>query len=152
MQITGARNSRGFTLVESLISFVLFALAFVSIYAGITHAITSMRMARENLRATQIMTEKLDVIRLYNWERLNDPKYLPRTFALRYAPGGGGLNTSEGAIYQGQIFISNPPITANYGPRMKLVSVQLTWKTGSTQRSRSMSTLVAQDGLQSYVY
>ena len=152
MQITGARKSQGFTLVESLISFVLFALAFVSIYGGITHGVTSMRMARENLRATQIMSEKLEVIRLYSWDRMNDPNFLPRTFALRYAPGGGGHNTSEGAIYQGNITIADAPITANYRPSLKLVTVRLTWKTGSTPRTRSMSTLVAVDGLHSYVY
>jgi Tfp pilus assembly protein PilV len=150
----GARS--GFTIIETIIGIALFGISFISLYAAMAQSLTSIHLSRENVRATQVILEKFEVIRLYNWQRLNDPLYLPRTFEVTYTPpGSGGLpspNTRPGTTYHGTITITEPPFSANYSSNMKLVTVEVTWMTGKLQRNRSLSTFVAFDGLHSYVY
>ena len=122
----------------------------------ITFCYSNLQFTRENLRATQIMAAKLEAIRLYNWEQINDPSFLPRTFVATYAsaPSSSGKNENRTAAttYQGTITITNAPFSANYSDKLRLVTVDLTWTTGKNARQRSMQSLVTFSGLQTYVY
>lgn len=54
----------GFSLVEAAVALGLVALVVGALYAGMTQVIAQSQSARENLRATQILLEKLETIRL----------------------------------------------------------------------------------------
>ena len=140
----------------------VFGVTCVSLYAGVTFGFNSVQLARENLRATQILVEKMEVIRLYSWDEVNEPGFIPATFEARYAPGGTFtttgpndrpvVNPAEGVTYYGTISITNAPMSENYRQNVKRVDLTVRWTTGKLERSRSLSTLVTWDGLQSYVY
>ena len=63
----------GFTLIEGIMGVGIMGVLFVSLYTGMTTGFGVVRMARENLRATQVLQEKFETIRLYTWEQINTP-------------------------------------------------------------------------------
>ena len=152
----------GFSLVEVMVAIAIFGVTFVSLYAAVTFGFNSVQLARENLRATQILVEKMEVIRLYSWEELNEVGFMPATFQATYAPGATATTTgpanrpvvtpAEGVTYYGTITVTNAGMWENYRQNVKKVNLTVKWTTGKLERSRSLSTLVTQDGLQSYVY
>ena len=158
----GWRANPGFALVEVMVGFAIFGVIVVSLYAGVTFGFNSVQLARENLRATQILLEKMEVIRLYSWEEINEPGFVPGTFQATYAPGATTTSKSgnkevevpaEGVVYYGTISITNTPMTTeNYRQKVKRVDLTVKWTTGKLQRTRSLSTFVTESGLQSYVY
>jgi hypothetical protein len=140
----------GFGLVESLISVLVMGTVFVALYAGMATGFQSVRAARENLRATQILLEKFETIRLYNWDQITAPGFLPETFTNKFAPTQGATGTE----YIGRVTItpSMPPsMTEVYKSDMRMVVINLSWKSGSQARSRTFTNFVAKYGLQNYI-
>jgi len=136
-----------FTLIEGMIGVAVMGVVFVSLYTGMASGFQSIRTAQENLRATQVMTEKFEAIRLYNWEQINTPGFIPDTFAARYAPNA----SNPGITYNGTIRISAmgpEPYTTD----MRMVTVVLTWQSGPRTNTRVLTSYVGRYGLQNYVY
>lgn len=160
-----AKANCAFTLIEVMISMAVVALMFVSLYAGITQGLAVIATARENMRATQIMIEKIELLRLYSWDEVNTSGYIPRAFAERLMPSTttnssttassvANLTTPAGAgtIFVGTITFGAAPVDSGYSNAMRLVTLSVTWTNGNIQRSRSMQTLVAERGIHDYVY
>ena len=78
------KSHAGFTLTEIMVACLILGVSFFALFSGMTYCLGSLRFARENLRATEIMVDKMEAIRLYNWDRLNDPGYVPKTFTVPY--------------------------------------------------------------------
>ena len=147
------RSSRGtaFTFVEVTVSMAIVGVVVLAIYSGISAGVGSIRMARENLRATQILLEKTESIRLYTWDQINTTGFLPKNFIVPY---DATLTNTNGAsvLYYGTITITPFPNSVSYGPDLKRVRVELTWKTGSVPRTREILTYVSKSGIQNYMY
>lgn len=150
------RNSKAFTLVETFIASFIILFGMLSLYAGITYGMSVTEVTRENLRATQLILEKFETIRLYTWDQLNGKGVgtnvfvIPTSFTNSYAVDTTG--TSSGIIYTGSMTIATSPLSAGYSQDLKIVTVTLNWVSAGVQRSRTMQTLVARQGLQQYVY
>jgi len=151
-KLISARPSRAraaFSLVEVTIGMGVIGTVIVGLFSGFSSGFFTMRMARENLRATQIMLEKVETIRLYSWDQINTAGFIPPSFSATYDPQA---TNSQGLSYNGTMTISSAPIGSSYSNDMKLVTVRLNWKTGGLDRSREFSTYIARNGLQSYIY
>lgn len=122
----------------------------VTLYLAIAQGFAVLQVARENLRAIQILQEKMETIRLYSWDQIKQPGFIPSTFTDYYDPSGGAAN--KGAVYLGTVILTNAPASETYAADMKWVRVQLTWTSSNVRRQRSMQTFVSQYGLQNYVY
>jgi len=138
-----------FTLVEVMIGVAVMAVMFVSLYLGFTQGFAIIQLARENLRATQILQEKMETVRLYTWDQLNTAGFIPPTFTAPFYAAGA---TNQGIIYSGTLSISNPAMGESYAADMKQIDVQLSWNSGNVQRNRNMRTLVSKYGLHNYIY
>jgi len=143
----------GFTLIELIVAMAVIGVVVVALYSAISSGFTSIRLARENLRATQILVEKMEAIRLYDWDEITSAGFIPKTFAASY--DATTTNVTQGVIYTGQISIS--PVTpalmpVSYTNDLRLVTLQLNWTTGKLARSRVLSTYVCRTGLQNYKY
>ena len=147
-----------FTLMEVLVVVAIIGFEFVTLYLGMTQGFGIVQVARENLRATQILQEKMETIRLYTWDQINTAGFIPPTFTAAFYPAGSQTNQgaiNQGATYQGTVTISDvpPPLsTASYAKDMKMVVVQVRWQSGNIQRNRDMRTLVSHYGLHNYIY
>jgi type II secretory pathway pseudopilin PulG len=151
--VTTQAQNRGFFLVEAVVGLALLGLVCMALFSGLCNSTFSVQLTRDNLRATQIMAEKLDTIRLYSWKQLTNATYIRQGFnAPLYAPDPLSPSQTNSAVYEGTIHIDPAPISEIYGQDMRLVTVELKWKTGKLQRSRSMSTLVSRYGTYNYIY
>ena len=146
-------KSRGFSIAEAVVGMGVVGIVCVALYSGLNGGIGTVRMNRENERATQIMTEKLDTIRLYAWDKVTTAGYIPTTFTKPFnAVPPGTFNASPGTIYTGSVDITTIELPIAYKPNVRQVTVTLNWTSGSVARQRSMTTLVAKNGMQNYIY
>jgi len=126
---------------------IVIGVTVLTLYSAITSGFFSMRLARENLRATQIILEKMEVIRLLTWDQLQ-AGILPNTFTNTYDPS----NPQDKVKYSGTIAVGAiNPATRNYQPDMKKVTVTLKWNSSGINRERQLTTYVARYGIQNYV-
>ena len=77
------RVERAMTLVEVLIAVVGVGILMVTLYAAISQGFAIIQTARENLRATQVLQEKMETMRVYNWDQITTPGFVPSTFTRR---------------------------------------------------------------------
>ncbi len=139
-----------FTLIEVMMSSGLLAVMSVTLYMAIAQGFAVAEVARENLRATQILQEKMETIRLYSWDQINQPGFIPFAFTNYYDTSGSPGN--KGLVYQGTVVVTNVPINETYASNLRWVNIQVTWTSSNTRRQRSMQTYVSMYGLQNYVY
>lgn len=149
-----SRGNPGFNLIEVMVAVWVIGLMIVSLYGGFSYAFSEIRLSRENIRAAQILAERMEVLRMMNWDEVaNLPGYIPTTFTAPFNPGGSRTNGSEGGFsYSGTVTITRPPIKENYSNDLRMIQIQLTWPSGKVVRQRAMTTFVSQYGLQRYVY
>lgn len=140
----------GFTLVEVVMGGAALGIVIVTLYTMMAGGFRIVQNNRDNLRATQILINRMEGLRLFNWDQLVHSNMVPTTFTETYGPSGG--TNSTGTIYYGTMTISNTSLATSYSSQMKMVTVHLNWTNGSLSHSRSMSTFVSQYGVQNYIY
>jgi prepilin-type N-terminal cleavage/methylation domain-containing protein len=153
-----------FTLAEVMISVAVVGILFVSLYAGITSGFGVVNLARENLRATQVMQDRIEEMRLYTWDQVTSfgtsNSFIPATFNEPFYPNSTNLAASDlnatnnpgGFTYFGQISITNSGIDDSYSNDLRLVTVKVVWTNGTARRTRTLTTFVSQYGIQKYLY
>jgi hypothetical protein len=147
------RNTEaGFTLAEIMVGCVLLAVMAISMYGGISFGFASVTLARQNLRATQIALEKMEIVRMYSWDQVNSNGFVPPTFTAPYFPTFGGGNTNGGLVYYGTTTIANVSINPAYDVDMRQVLVTLNWTNKNVRQTLQMSTYISQYGMQRYIY
>jgi prepilin-type N-terminal cleavage/methylation domain-containing protein len=139
-----------FSLVEVMVGMMVLSVLILSLYAAIAWGFAIMRLARENIRATQVMTEKMETIRLYNWDQVNSNGFIPPTFSVPYYPIG--QTNGSGLTYYGIMSINNVDFGNSYDADMKQITVTLNWTNANLPRTRTVRTLVSRYGLQNYIY
>ena len=142
-----SKAASGFTLVEVLTAIGIIGIVSVSLYAGLAMSFNSVRNSRLELRATHILTEKLEALRLFNWEQVNTSGFIPEAFTERYEP-----TDSRSVVYQGQITLTNTSVPNAYSDTMRAVVAEITWDTAQGKRQKRMETLISQYGIQNYLY
>src|SRR5204863_9159663 len=80
------RSLAAFSLVEATVGMAIIGTTVGALFTGFTSGFFTMQLARENLRATQIMLEKMETIRLYSWKQVTNSAYIPNTFTNFYDP------------------------------------------------------------------
>jgi prepilin-type N-terminal cleavage/methylation domain-containing protein len=141
------RRQSAFTLLEVMIGVVLMGVMFVSLYVGFSSGFAIIRLARENLRATQILQEKTETLRLLTWEQLSQMK-------LEMAEPFYSTDSSLQSGLTYDLYISIPsasPVTdAIYAPDIRQVTVEARWTSGGVERRRSMTSYASRYGLHRY--
>lgn len=138
--------------MEVTVGVAVMAVMLIALYGGFTFAFAEVRLARENVRATQILQEKMEVVRLYNWDQVNQSGFIPTNFSESYYASNPTNAPSGNFSYSGQVTVDNAPISESYSNDLRLIQIQVSWKSGNVIRTRQMSTFVSQYGLQKYVY
>ena len=151
----GVENA--FTFVEVVMAALVVGLLVLFLLAAFSSGFGLIQASRENLRATQIILQRMEAVRLFNWKQVLDTtNYLKSTFVDYYDPLGV-TNNHSGALYQG--FLSNS-ISTNlptaYRTNMRTLTVTLYWTNYNGKqvvvRSRQAQTQVARNGMQHYIW
>ena len=146
-------NSRrsAFTLAELMVGISIMSIMFLTLYLGFTQGFGVVQGSRENLRATQILQQQAEAIRLYTWEQIDPASgWLPPTTTWTFYPLGGTGN--QGITYTSTVSVTNALVDEAYVADHRQVICTLTWNSGNVQRQRQMSTLVSKYGLHNYIY
>lgn len=146
-------DGAAFTLVEVLAGSAVLLIMGVSLYAGFTFGIQQIRLGRENIRATQILEEKMEMARLLNWNQVAKlPGYVPSTFEESYY-STSATNIAPGSlVYYGTVVVTNAPVTESYSNDLRMIRVTVRWTNFNLPHKRTMFTFVSQYGMQNYVY
>jgi type II secretory pathway pseudopilin PulG len=146
-------NHRAFTFVEVMVATSIALFLFISFYAALASGIGTIQMARENVRATQIMVNRMEGIRLCRWDQLTDTTLVPTSFTETFYPNAASGN--QGFTYTGTITIVPAALASpasSYSTNMYRVTVQLNWQSTGPQHTRQMTTYCAKYGIQNYVW
>src|SRR5688572_6912377 len=98
------RRLAAFSIMEVTVGLGIVGTATAALFSAFGAGFLTIRMARENLRATQIMLEKVETIRLYSWTQVTNSGFIPVTFTNKYDPVG---QTENGLLYYGTLTITN---------------------------------------------
>ena len=147
------KNVAAFTLADAVVAVFVLGTIGGSFCVGLSSAFSVMRNTREDLRATQIMMQRIEALRLCTWSELSQ-----FNFQENYDPLSG-TNQAAGAKYFGNVTIGpavSVPTSASYGPNICQVNVNLTWTNYNLNvpvvHTRQMQTQVARYGLQNYIW
>jgi Tfp pilus assembly protein PilV len=164
-QIAG-RARGAFTLVEVMISVGILALMVIGLYSAFAFGFASIKTTREDERATQILEQKLEAVRLCTWLQLSN---LQTSFVDYYDPLGT-TNGRVGTVYYGTISATGTATNLIHGEsyisQVHLITASVTWtnylnsfKTTNSvvnkspvPHSRQMQTLAAYNGIQNYTW
>jgi ribose/xylose/arabinose/galactoside ABC-type transport system permease subunit len=142
-----------YSLVEVVIAVAVISIAFVSLYIGLSFGFAVTTFDRQDLRATQIMLERMEGIRLFTFDQVSNTNLNPLSFTNYFYPKATG-SQAQGIPYYGTVTVSSLALnpSATYSTNIKRVTVTIQWTSGDTPSTRSMSTLVARHGAQNYIY
>jgi hypothetical protein len=147
----------GYTFAEVMVAGAVLMFVAASLYGAFAHGFSFIQSTRENLRATQIMVQKLEAVRLFTWSQVCDAtNYLATPFTEQYDPLGA-TNNASGASYSGFITATIPTnLPAAYQTNMRTITVTIFWtnSTGAKRmvHTREMQTQVARSGMQNYIW
>ena len=151
--IAPQKRRAAFTIAEVVVAVFVLTIIGVGFYGGLGYGYGVLQTTREDLRATQVMMQKLESIRLCTWSELTN-----FNFAENYNPLAA-TNSTSGTVYTGKLVIgpaTNLVNTPSYQNNMALVTVSLSW-TNYTRgfplaHNRQMQSEVARYGLQNYIW
>lgn len=155
-QSGSGRCESGYTLVEVICAVLIAAIAASVLFVGFDNGFAILRTTREDLRATQILMQKTEAVRLYTWQQLTQAN-TPGTFKEYYFLPGTGT-TNPGTLYWGTISTLGTPssdIPAAYRDSLHLITITVNWTNyigpKAVAHSRQMQTLSAISGMQNYL-
>lgn len=136
-------------MVDVVVSVAIIAIMCTGLVGSLTYGFFVMGSARENSRATQVMLETLESIRLYNWDQLHSNDFVPAAFTNTYDPQA--VSGSQGFTYYGSI-VTNSVGLAPIGSNLISMTVSLRWTNRGIPHYRTVTTFIAKDGIQNYVF
>src|SRR5215471_11024672 len=133
------KQQGGTTLVDVIMAVAVIGIMSAGVVGSLCYGFYTMGMTRENQRATQIMLETVETIRLFNWDQVNTPGFIPPNFSGVYdpqAPVG-----SQGITYYGTIQTNAVNIGSTINSNVMMMTVSLDWTNRSIRHHRTLSTL-----------
>ncbi len=148
----GTGLARAFTLAEAMISILVGSVMLTALYSSFTFGFAAVKLAREDLRATQILLQRMETLRLTSFSAIQNGTM------TEYFDPNGITNGGSGAVYTIKITTNTPTASdmpvqpVYYMKKMLKVTATATWTNGNQLRTRSLQTYASQGGIQSYIY
>ena len=134
----------GFTLVEAMIGAGILGITMAALYGAFSFGFTTIKLSQEEVRADQILVQKLETLRVYNWTQVTGG-YLVTNFTAYYSSGA-----TNGLSYSGLLSVTPfvPSATSeSYSNTLRQVTASVSWPSGKVTRTRTMTTLYSTNGL-----
>lgn len=141
-----AVRQQGFSVIEAMVGFVILGITITALCGGFSFGFNTIKLSQEEVRADQILVQKLESLRIYKWNAINN-LFITPTFTNYYSSS----NTLGGITYSGTMTVTNFPSTGeSYSNTLKQVIATVSWFSEGMNHTRSMTTLVSQNGLLTY--
>lgn len=144
------RQLEAATLSEIVVCVLIINIGAAALMGCFKYAFFITGITQQQQRATQVMLERAEAIRLCSWDQVRSNGFIPTTFTEYYDPTGPSGN--QGVLYSGTAQISAFPYGTAYSNSMRQLTLTLLWKTGNVTHRRTNITYIARDGIQNYVY
>ena len=96
MQLSTRSATRGFTLIETTIATALAALFLSSLFTMNVASMDTIRCAKESVSASQALQQRVESMRIANWQEITDADWISANLLNANAPGSDQLkNLSE---------------------------------------------------------
>ncbi len=144
----------GFSLAEVIIAVFLLGVVVLALFGAFSAGMSIIQNERDNIRATQIMLQKMETVRLLTWSQGVNSGIAATNFADFYDP----LASAKGTAYQGYFLtaMADTNIPADYQKQLRAAAVTVYWTNYLGRQpvvhSRQVQTFVARYGMQNYVY
>ncbi len=136
----------GFSLLEVMTGMMVVGVLVMALYAGISTGFGTVQASRENLRATQIVLDQMELLRLTKFEDLESFVMDPEPYDY--------TDPAKTFYFNGTVTVAPSGFSESYAADVKAVTVELTWESQGkgVKRTRSMFTFVTKNGLQAYAF
>jgi prepilin-type N-terminal cleavage/methylation domain-containing protein len=134
----------GFTLVEAMVGAAILGVTMAALYGAFSFGFTTIKLSQEDVRADQILVQKLETLRVYNWTQVTNGS-LVTNFTAYYSSGA-----TNGLSYSGLLSVTPfIPSASNesYSNTLRQVTASVSWPSGKVTRTRTMTTLFSTNGL-----
>ena len=146
-----AKAESGMSLVDVVMAVAMLGIMAGGVFGSFRYGFFTLQCVRENQRATQIMLEKVETIRLYSWDQVTSTNgFIPSTFTDVYDPQAASGN--QGASYDGTLRVAPSSLSSSYAASLRELTVTLSWNTRGIPHTRTITTYIAKDGIQNYVF
>src|SRR5262249_50396558 len=127
------KTQAAFTLIEAAVALSIAAIMLIALYAAFASGFAMVKLSRENLRATQIILTKIESFRVRPWSQVTNSVYTEYFDPKDQSSGGGGVPYTVTCAV-------NPAtgMPSAYSSNMVLVTVGVSWTSGTRQRTNSM--------------
>jgi hypothetical protein len=132
-----------------MVGFLILGITVAALCGGFSFGFNSIKLSQEEVRADQILVQKLESLRIYDWTNVINPSFIATNFTAYYSTS----NAVHGISYNGTMNVSPfaPSASAeSYSNTLRQVTVTLSWFSEGMNHTRSMRTLVSQKGIATY--
>ena len=150
IQLSKKRGLEAATISEIVVSVLIVTIGAAALMGCFRYAFFITDISQQQQRATQVMLERAEAIRLCSWDQVRSNGFIPLTYSEYYDPTAAV--GSQGVLYSGTAKVSAFPYNTSYSNDMRQLTLTLTWKTGKVTHNRTNITYIAKDGIQNYVY
>jgi Tfp pilus assembly protein PilV len=144
-----AASQQGFSLVESMVGFLILGVTVAALCGGFSFGFNTIKLSQEEVRADQILVQKLETLRLYNWTNVVKPGFITN-FTAYYSTS----NAVRGITYNGTMnispFVPSAATPEAYSNTLKQVTASVSWFSEGMNHTRTMMTLFSTNGLANY--
>src|ERR1051326_8407331 len=92
LALASARSVKSaFTLVEVLVGAGILGFTVITLYGAFSFGFTTIRLSQEEVRADQILVQKLETLRVYDWSKITN-NFLPASFTAPFSSDGTGIS------------------------------------------------------------
>ena len=147
---SATNGTSAYTLAEILVCVLIINIGAASLMGCFKYAFFVAGLFRENQRATQVMLERAEAIRLCSWDQVRSNGFIPPTFTDYFDPTAS--NNTKGVVYSGTVAITSFPYNTSYKDNLRQLTMTVQWTSGSVHRGRTNITYITKDGIQNYVY
>lgn len=145
-----ARTEQAFTLVESMVGFLILGITMAALFGGFSFGFNSIKLSQEEVRADQIMVQKLETLRIYSFSNIVNGYIAPPTnFTALYSTS----NAVHGVTYNGAMTVGPfvPSATLeSYSNTLRQVTVSVSWFSEGMNHTRTMRTLISTNGIATF--
>ena len=141
-----AAREQGFSIIEAMVGFLVLGIVIAALCSGFSFGFNAIKLSQEDVRADQILVQKLDTLRIYDWSKITN-NFIPTNFTAYYSTS----NAIHGVTYTGTVSVARFAATGeSYSNTLRQVTATVSWFSEGQPHSRTMTTLVSQKGLLTY--
>jgi len=148
---TKRTRESAFTLAEVVVASGIIGISCISLVVALSMGFSTVQASREDLRATQVMVQKMETLRLYNWAEIQATNYMAPSFSQYFNP-----TATNGVLYVGQVTVDVPTnLPSGYNNQILGITVSVSWtnyvRGQPIAHNRQMQSYAALYWIQNYV-